>query len=34
MTNATALTRIDVCQLACEQRLALIFSTFGSLPAG
>ena len=34
MTTATAPTRIDVRQLACEQRFALIFSTFGSLPAG
>ncbi|HMA07128.1 MAG TPA: DUF2249 domain-containing protein [Ramlibacter sp.] len=34
MTTATATTRIDVRQLACEQRFALIFSTFGDLPAG
>lgn len=34
MTTATASTRIDVRQLACEQRFALIFSTFGKLPAG
>ena len=34
MTPATASTRIDVRQLACEQRFALIFQTFGSLPAG
>ena len=33
MNTATA-TRIDVRQLACEQRHSLIFSTFGSLAAG
>jgi uncharacterized protein (DUF2249 family) len=31
---ATAPTRIDVRQLACEQRFSLIFSTFADLPAG
>ncbi len=33
MTQATA-TQIDVRQLACEDRHALIFSTFGNLQAG
>lgn len=34
MTVSTAHARIDVRTLACEQRFSLIFSTFGSLPAG
>jgi uncharacterized protein (DUF2249 family) len=33
MTHASA-SQIDVRQLACEDRVSLIFSTFGSLPAG
>ena len=34
MTAATTHTRIDVRQLACEERFSLIFSTFGNLAAG
>ena len=34
MTVSTAHAQIDVRQLACEDRFALIFSTFGNLPAG
>jgi uncharacterized protein (DUF2249 family) len=34
MTTAPASTRLDVRPLACEQRFALIFSTFAGLPAG
>ena len=34
MNLSTATTKIDVRSLACEQRHALIFSTFGSLPDG